>query len=138
MPDLHHRSAVQVHSAARMRSHQWLWLVATMLLANPLLSNACSSRENGPLAVSLAQLAADEGAYDRHEVITQGIVRQFEDTDGTVYDIIEDGRSNRVELEPTSAAGAYVGQQVSVIGTFHFDDQQGRSIRVERVSAVGA
>ena len=90
--------------------------------------------------VTLARLAADEGTYDGRAVMTQGIVRQFEDADGDgkVYYLIEDGRPNRVELAPASAAGAYVGQEVDVIGTFHFDDQRGRSITIQRVSVAAA
>jgi hypothetical protein len=67
-------------------------------------------------------------------VETRGIVREVEDADRTKYEVIEDDDSNRVELEPSSTAEAYVGQQVDVIGRFHFDDRQGRSITVAQLT----
>ena len=115
-------------------SHRPLSLVRVMLLAGLLVSSACASGGNGPMTVSLVQLSADEGGYDGRDIKSQGIVRQFQDPDGTAYYTIEDGRQNRVELEPATASVAYVGQQVDVIGTFHFDDRRGRSISVERLS----
>jgi hypothetical protein len=112
-------------------------LIAAMLLASLVVGNACTSLGNRPSNVSLAQLTTNEDAYDGRDIITEGTVRQFEDPDGTVYDVIEDSRPNRVELKPASAASDYVGHQVELMGTFHFDDQDGRSITVERVKLVG-
>jgi hypothetical protein len=107
-----------------------------LLVAGELLASACAAVNNAPLTVSLAELTTDEGAYNGHEVATRGTIRHFEGPDGTGYNTIEDAIPNRVQLEPASASDPYLGQQVDVIGIFHFDDQHGRTISVERISLI--
>lgn len=117
--------------------HRLPWLLTALALAVLVPGAACGRGSNAPTAVSLAQLAANEVSYDGRYVQTQGTVRQFRDPDGSAYNVVEDGQANRVELVPASTGSAYVGRQVTVLGTFHFDDQHGRSIAVERLSPLG-
>lgn len=120
----------------RTDSHHRVPLFAAPLIAVVLLGSACVSARYGPVTVSLAQLATNERAYDGRDVQTQGTIRQIQDPDGAVYDVIEDNGPNRVEVNPASAAGPYVNQP-AVIGTFHYDDQQGRWISVDHIGPPG-
>jgi hypothetical protein len=113
-----------------------LLVTALILLAGMVVGGACASTNQSPVTVSLAQLATNQESYNGQKVETRGIVRQFANPDGAVYYVIEDSQPNRVELKPADAASGYVGQQVAVTGTFHLDNQVGRWITAERVSAL--
>jgi len=123
---------------ASLGRRRGLSALAALSIVALLVAGAWSLTRGGstdPAAVSLAQLAADTEAYAGHEVQTHGVVRRFVDPEGSSYYVVEDGVPNRVEIEPASAASPYVGQQVTVRGQFHFDDQQGRVIVVDRLMA---
>jgi len=124
-------------TVAALRARGLTAVLAGFVVACLLVGGAWALAHRGPANTSLAQLAARQESYDGKDIRVEGAVRQFQDPDGTVYYVIEDGRPNRVELQPASVGAPYVGQQIVVVGTFHFDERRGRSITVQQVEAAG-
>jgi hypothetical protein len=93
--------------------------------------------QRGPSSVLLAELSAKQESYSGREVRTHGVVREFTDRAGTYY-VIEDARPKRVEIRPASVGAPYVGQDIVVVGRFHWDERQGRSLAVERLEPPAA
>lgn len=138
-PPMHGRAAAlagtaiaPASEAPSCRRHAPLWLVLLLLLASHLVT-ACGGDDDGTRDVSLATLAAQEGAYDGTLVRTQGVVRTFVQPR---HYWIEDDYPNRVALEPEELVAPLLGQTVRVVGRFNFDERKGRLIRVEEIASL--
>lgn len=91
-----------------------------------LLLTACS----GATQVSLANLVNQENSLDGRTVVTQGVVRTF---DEPRHYWIEDEQLNRVSVEPDEAVKDLVGEQVEVSGRFTASRDEGRKIQAQSV-----
>ncbi len=112
-------------------------LLATVAAATALLVSACGSGAREAVTVPLIELVTEQDRYEGSDVRTRGRVETFGDDPDVVHYVIEDDRSNRVQLLPTDVAKRFVGREVIVVGRFGFDDQRGRFIRVESIEGVG-
>ncbi len=101
-----------------------------------LLAAGCAESEPRPRDISVAQLVGQEAAYDGDLVRTEGTVASFGEERALHY-WIEDASSNRVGLVPDREAAPFLGHDVVVVGTFRFDERQGRRISVERIEPAG-
>ena len=107
---------------------------ATLRLGLILLASsavACGRHNGHPVDVTLSSLARYQEAYQGQLVRTEGVVRTFEPP---LQYWIEDNEPNRVALEPVGLVAPLLGQQVRVVGRFHFDDQTGRVIHIEDIT----
>ncbi|PAU78964.1 glucose-inhibited division protein B [Halomonas salipaludis] len=105
--------------------------LAAVLLVVLFLSGCGSDSDS---QVPLYVLASEGDAYDGERVVTQGVVRRFEDP---LHYWIEDQDLNRVELFPHDAVAEHLGEQVQVSGTFRLDERGGRRLTVTRLEALG-
>lgn len=105
-----------------------LWLLVVLAAAGA----GCS----GPQTVALEDLAVEMDRYDGQQVVTHGIVREFGGDDVDRYFVLQDAHPNRVRLLPTRVAEPHAQSTVEVTGTFEFDPNRGRLIRVERIEPV--
>lgn len=119
-------------TAGRRSAAVWLGLTLGFW---PLALAACGAHDGRPADVPLATLAVQEDAYQNKTVRTQGIIRMFEPPR---HYWIEDEYPNRVALEPEHLVADLVGQEVRVVGRFHFDDRTGRVIRIKEITRSGA
>ncbi|MBE0488863.1 MAG: glucose-inhibited division protein B [Halomonas sp.] len=83
--------------------------------------------------VTLAVLAANAEAHDGSRVVTEGVVRHFEEP---LHYWIEDEDLNRVELFPHDAIAPHLGERVRVEGQFAFSREEGRRLTLERVEVL--
>lgn len=91
----------------------------------------------GPDTVSLEDLAVQMERYDGERVATHGVVSEFGgDDDVERYFVLQDDHPNRVRLVPTSEAEPHARSIVRVVGTFEFDPDRGRLIRVDTIEPV--
>ncbi|MDR5906156.1 hypothetical protein [Franzmannia qiaohouensis] len=88
----------------------------------------------GSREVPLYVLAGEGSAYDGERVVTQGVVRRFEDP---LHYWVEDQDLNRVELFPHDAVAEHLGEQVRVSGTFRLGERGGRRLTVTRLETLG-
>lgn len=105
-------------------------MIRALLWITLLLSVGCS---DVVLERSLGQLVEYQSGYNGREVITEGVVRHFEDP---LHYWIEDAELNRVALEPAEHVADLVGYRVRVQGTFVVSRDGGRMIRTQKVSPV--
>lgn len=108
-----------------MRHRHW----ASFLLIVTLLAGCGGSDSQ----VSLATLADYQEGYDGRDVVTEGIVRTFDDPR---HYWIEDEDLNRVAIEPESSVADRVGERVRVQGRFTASREAGRLIEAEAVSPL--
>ena len=108
-----------------MRQMQW----AAVLLFSAFLV-ACGGSDS---EVSLANLADYQQGYDGRDVVTEGVVRTFDDPR---HYWIEDEDLNRVAIEPDSSVADRVGERVRVQGRFTASPDAGRLIQAEAVSPL--
>ncbi|MGH8998124.1 MAG: hypothetical protein ACRDY7_01890 [Acidimicrobiia bacterium] len=124
---------LQPIAAASRRHWAPVWLALTLAFW-PLMA-ACGADDDRPADVSLATLATQEDAYQNKLVRTQGVVRVFEPPR---HYWIEDDHPNRVALEPEHLVAPLVGQEVRVVGRFHFDERTGRVIKIKEIAESDA
>lgn len=103
-------------------------------LAGALTVALAVSGCGGVRRMSLADLVAHQESWVGQRIETSGEVRAFSDA-GTRYYVLEDSRSNRVELQPASVVSPYLGEAVTVIGGFNVKAGIGRTLTVEDVHA---
>lgn len=96
-----------------------------------LLFAACDG--GGIRDVTLGQLVADEAEYDGDRVRLRGTVVGFENPE---HYVVEDERSNRVQVTPIEDIGAFEGTVVEVTGRFTFSEDRGRQLQLEEVRAA--
>lgn len=96
-----------------------------------LLLAACGS--GGIRDVTLGQLVADEREYSGDQVRLRGTVVRFENPE---HYVVEDERSNRVEVRPLEDIAPFDGMLVEVTGRFTFSEDRGRLLELEEVEAV--
>lgn len=96
-----------------------------------LLVPACGSED--PAEISLEVLAQEQESWIDDEVVTEGRVVRFRDSDGAYY-VLEDDQQNRVALSPGNRAAPHLGESVTVVGVFDIDPDIGRVIRIQRIS----
>jgi hypothetical protein len=116
------------------RTARKITLLAAAVTAS-LITGACGPADGEPRDVPLEALVAEQRSFDGARVRTRGAVRAFGD-DSAIHQVIQDRRSNRVQLLPDAVARRYVGHMVIVVGTFGFDEESGRFIRVEAIRRV--
>ncbi|MGJ7456332.1 hypothetical protein [Halomonas sp. RA08-2] len=85
--------------------------------------------------VTLAVLAGNAEAHDGSRVVTEGVVRHFEEP---LHYWIEDEDLNRVELFPHDAIAPYLGERVRVEGQFAFSREEGRRLTLDSVETLDA
>ena len=108
----------------------WLWLVVGFASIAPL---GCADRSPAEV-VSLADLVAEQDAYDGSTVIVEGTVQT---RDEPRHFWIEDAGQHRVELFPPDAVADLVGQRIRVTGRFTFRDDRGRGIDIADLEVLG-
>lgn len=122
-----------------MGRRQGLGHVAVLLLfalsAAPSLLGGCGDKTQAPVRATVAELVADQEGYDGRRVETAGLVRRFGAAEGAtrLHYVVEDQQANRVAIIPNDIAERYTGQEVTVVGSFRFSEQEGRSIEIERI-----
>lgn len=104
-----------------------LGCIAAALLMVTLISG-CRGQE--PLEVPLTILVNNPAAFDDKHIITQGVVRHFDDP---LHYWIEDEDLNRVEVFPHEQIAPHLGDAVTVEGQFHFSPKEGRRLILTRV-----
>ncbi|TVR30986.1 MAG: hypothetical protein EA388_14015 [Nitriliruptor sp.] len=108
----------------------WLWLVVGFASIALL---GCADRSPAEV-VSLADLVAEQDAYDGSTVIAEGTVQAH---DEPRHFWIEDAGQHRVELFPPDAVADLVGQRIRVTGRFTFRDDRGRGIDIDDLEVLG-
>lgn len=96
-----------------------------------LLLAACGG--GGIRDVTLGQLVADESEYDGDQVRLRGTVVGFENPE---HYVVEDERSNRVQVTPLEDIAPFEGMEVEVSGRFTFSEVRGRQLVLEEVIAI--
>ena len=88
------------------------------------------------MGATVAELVVNHEGYDGRRVETAGVVRRFGAVDGAtqLHYVVEDQQANRVAIVPNNVAERYTGQQVRVVGSFRFSEQEGRRIEIERIT----
>jgi hypothetical protein len=109
---------------------RWPAALLTVLVLAFVVATTLWDRETGPQEVTLAELVAEQEAWDGREVVTTGTVRTFDDPP---HGWVEDEAGNRVELVPGDVFVEVVGREVVVEGRFTFREGEGRRIDVERL-----
>lgn len=104
--------------------------LSVVLLAGLLVG--CGGQEKA-YQIPLVMLVSSSVDHDGREVITQGVVRRFEDP---LHYWIEDDAFNRVEIFPHQAIAPYLGKDVRVQGLFRDSDTQGRRLTLWNVETV--
>ncbi|WFE70017.1 hypothetical protein P8S55_09450 [Halomonas sp. M1] len=111
-----------------MRSRQkYIGFAAIALLIAALVSG-CRGQE--PVEAPLTILVNNPAAFDDKHIVTQGVVRHFDDP---LHYWIEDEALNRVEIFPHQKIAPYLGEAVEVEGQFHFSPKEGRRLILTRV-----
>lgn len=111
-------------------------VVLPLLLAVSALSLlGCVDEPDAPVGATLAELVANQEDYDDRLVQTNGVVRRFGAAEGatSLHYVVEDERANRVAIVPNHIAERYTGQEVTVAGFFHVNEQEGRRIEIRRL-----
>lgn len=93
----------------------------------------CAGGPPQPQTVSLAELIAEQDAYDASTVIAEGTVQTY---DQPRHYWIEDAEQHRVELFPHEVVEDLVGQRIRVTGRFTFRDDRGRGIDVDDLEVL--
>lgn len=95
----------------------------------------CGNEPAVPVGATVAELVVNQEGYDGRRVETAGVVRSFGRAEGATrfHYVVEDQQSNRVAIVPNNVAERYTGQPVTVVGSFRFSEQEGRSIEIERI-----
>ncbi|MFY0990564.1 hypothetical protein [Halomonas sp. C05BenzN] len=114
---------------AETRGSIWRFRVA---LAACLLLAACGAEEEAS-RVPLPVLASNPAAHDDTRVVTQGVVRHFEDP---LHYWIEDEDLHRVEIFPHEMIAPYLGEAVRVEGEFRFSTSEGRRLTLGSVEPL--
>ena len=120
----------------RQRLSQVAFFVAIFALSiGATLLGFCGDERKAPVAATVAQLVTNQDGYDGRRVETAGIVRRFGAAEGAtrLHYVVEDQQANRVAIVPNDVAKRYEGQEVTVVGSFRFTEQEGRSIEIERI-----
>lgn len=120
--------------SGRRRSSPGRLVGLCLLAVLAVVSAACS----GPRTVALEDLAVEMDRYDGQEVVTHGVVAEFGGDDVDPYFVVQDERPNRVRLVPTHLAEPHAQSMVEVAGTFEYDPNSGRVIRIDRIEPVTA
>lgn len=109
-------------------------VVLFLVVAAHLLVGACND-ESDPVRATPAELVANQESYHGRVVQTSGVVRRFGEAEGAtrVHYVVEDEEANRVALVPNAVAERYTGQEVLVVGSFRFHEEEGRSIEIEHI-----
>ena len=84
-------------------------------------------------AVSLAMLTESPTNYHDTQVVTEGVVRHF---DNPLHYWIEDEDLNRVEIFPHERIVPYLGEAVVVKGHFRYSRTKGRRLTLTNVEAL--
>ncbi|MBD3895114.1 glucose-inhibited division protein B [Halomonas sp. ML-15] len=116
---------------ARLSHRVLLPLAVALLVGGTLAVGGCGG--DGKREVPLYVLASEGSAYDGQRVVTQGVVRRFDDP---LHYWIEDQDLNRVELFPHEAVADHLGQQVRVSGTFRLGESGGRRMTVAGLTVL--
>ncbi|RUR30407.1 glucose-inhibited division protein B [Vreelandella andesensis] len=105
-------------------------LTAAMLMTVTLISGC---RGQLTVTVPLPLLVNNPASFDDKNVVTQGVVRHFNDP---LHYWIEDEHLNRVEIFPHQEIAPYLGESVEVEGQFHFSPNKGRRLILARVDQL--
>jgi hypothetical protein len=108
-------------------------LRATAALLLVLLTG-CAADDGEPVEVDLVELAEDQTGFDGQLVVTEGVVRTY---DEPRHYWIEDADLNRVELTPMELIEPHLGDEIRITGRFTFRDDEGRRIAVDELEVVG-
>ncbi|MGQ7289732.1 hypothetical protein ACUN7Z_19505 [Vreelandella venusta] len=109
---------------------QRISLTATMLAMVTLISGC---RGQLTVTVPLPMLVNNPAAFDNRQIVTQGVVRHFNDP---IHYWIEDEELNRVEILPHQEIAPYLDEGVEVEGQFHFSPHEGRWLILTRVDQL--
>ncbi len=101
------------------------------MVALVLLLAACGG--GGIRDVTLGELVADEGEFSGDQVRLRGTAVRFENPE---HFVVEDERSNRVQITPLEDIAPFDGMLVEVTGRFTFSEDRGRLLELEEVEAV--
>lgn len=101
-------------------------LLPFLILAALAVLPACDGRE--AIEVPLAQLVAQQAAYDGRTVVVVGMLRSHPEPE---HYWIEDDGYNRVELAWGDDLAPYLGRRLAVRGLFRYEPDEGRRIDVE-------
>lgn len=104
--------------------------MVAMLLMVTLISGC---RGQLTVTVPLSILVNNPAAFDDRQIITQGVVRHFDDP---LHYWIEDEELNRVEIFPPQEIAPYLDESVEVEGQFHFSPNAGRRLILTRVDQL--
>lgn len=85
--------------------------------------------DSAPVATDLSALSNAQEEFSGRRVIVSGTLRAF---DAPLHYWIEGETHDRVALESAEDLGPWVGQTLTVHGTFFYDRESGRRIRVEK------
>lgn len=99
-----------------------------------VLAAACETVSDEPVDAALVELVEDQDAFDGRVVVTEGVVRRYDDPR---HHWIEDADQHRVEIEPQELVADHVGDRVRVTGRFVFLEDQGRVLEADAVEMVG-
>jgi hypothetical protein len=113
------------------RGRAWSRVIVTVVSVVLL---GCAAGEPQPEVVSLADLVAEQDAYDGATVIAEGTVQSYDDPR---HYWVEDIEQHRVELFPHGAVEDLVGQRIRVTGRFTFRDDRGRGIDIDELEVLG-
>jgi hypothetical protein len=125
-----HLGSDTARSAVSLRGAHWLVLLLAVVGVGVL---GCAGDGSEPRVVTLAELVAEQDAYDGSTVIVEGTVRTY---DQPRHYWIEDVEQHRVELFPHDLVEDLVGHQIRVTGRFTFVDDRGRGIDVEELDVL--
>lgn len=95
------------------------------------LLTACGAGK--PTETSLSALAAASKDFSKRHVLVTGTLRTFNDPR---HYWIEDDRLNRVAITPSEELLSMVGETISVRGTFYYDQDEGRRIKVKELTRL--
>lgn len=110
---------------------------ASALVVLASIVAACASA--GPAEVTLAELALEADDYDGDVVEVVGVVREFTQAEHDAvrdHAVVEDDDQNRVALLPYAEAVPFADRSVRVVGSFAFDETEGRRIDIEEIEPV--
>lgn len=89
-----------------------------------------SGCDDSPRETTLSALSAAQKDFNGRRVMVSGTLRTF-DTPRHYW--IENESLDRVALEGVTNLVPKVGQSIRVQGTFHYDQDKGRRIKVEKI-----
>lgn len=105
------------------------WRVACVVIGLLWLV-ACTP---APQQLSLQVLADNQQQVSGQHVITEGVVRGFDDPE---HYWLEDSAMNRVAVHPQYLLADKVGERVQVRGQFHADRERGRWIDARELTVL--